>query len=195
MGELKNLAAKMILVMNEVGYVQKDGRNDFQRYNYATESALAAKFSSALAKHGVFMFTSILERRCEPYQTRGGKGAFLTTVKLEVTFVDSESGESFVAHGYGDGSDSDDKGVYKAITGAQKYVLMKTFLVATGDDPEKDDEKDAKLVSKYTAKINGSTTLVALQNVWKEVARADSHIQQQLLPIKDEIKERLSAND
>src|SRR4029079_18402967 len=32
--------------------------------------------------------------------------------------------------GYGD--DAGDKGVYKALTGAEKYLLMKTFLVSTG---------------------------------------------------------------
>lgn len=36
----------------------------------------------------------------------------------------------------GEGMDTGDKAIYKAITGAQKYVLMKTFLIPTGDDPE-----------------------------------------------------------
>ena len=34
-----------------------------------------------------------------------------------------------------------DKGVYKAITGAVKYIFMKNFLIPTGDDPEKDNNK------------------------------------------------------
>lgn len=32
-----------------------------------------------------------------------------------------------------------DKGVYKAITGANKYLLFKLFQIETGDDPEKDE--------------------------------------------------------
>jgi len=61
---------------------------------------------------------------------------------MQVTFVDTESGESFSCIFYGDGSDSNDKAIYKAITGAQKYALMKTFLVATGDDPEQDRQAE-----------------------------------------------------
>lgn len=136
---LKNISAKMLAVMRSVGHVPKNGVNQFHRYRYVSEADIAKAFSQALVQHGVFLFSSVLERHCQSYQTRGGKDAFLVTVKLEVTFVDTDSGEHFSAVFYGDGSDSDDKAIYKAITGAQKYALMKTFLVATGDDVEKDD--------------------------------------------------------
>jgi hypothetical protein len=36
----------------------------------------------------------------------------------------------------GEGEDRGDKAAYKAITGATKYWVMKTFLISTGDDPE-----------------------------------------------------------
>jgi len=140
---LKNLALKMIQIMSEVKCIQKNGFNQFHKYKYATETDVSSAFSSAMQKHQVFMFSSILDRECHPYQTRGNKEAFLITVKLQVTFIDAESGESFTSTFYGDGSDSDDKGVYKAITGAQKYALMKTFLAATGDDPERDERSSS----------------------------------------------------
>ncbi len=136
---LKNLANKMIQIMSDVEYIQKTGFNQFHKYKYATEADVAAAFAKAMQQHHVFMFSSILERDCKSYQTRGNKESFLVTVKLQVTFVDADSGESYTGIFFGDGSDPDDKGVYKAITGAQKYALMKTFLVETGDDPERDD--------------------------------------------------------
>ena len=129
---LKQLSKKMLAVMHSVGYVQKNGVNQFHRYRYVSEADVAKAFSQALQQHKIFMFSSVVERHCQPYKTRGGKDAFLVTIKLQVTFVDSDSGEQFSAVFYGDGSDSDDKAIYKAITGAQKYALMKTFLVATG---------------------------------------------------------------
>jgi hypothetical protein len=52
--------------------------------------------------------------------------------------IDSDSGEVFAVQAVGTGKDNADKGAYKAYTGASKYVLMKTFLLATGDDPEDD---------------------------------------------------------
>jgi hypothetical protein len=36
-----------------------------------------------------------------------------------------------------------DKGVYKAITGANKYVLFKLFQIETGDDPEQVSDHDS----------------------------------------------------
>src|SRR5699024_6730814 len=42
------------------------------------------------------------------------------------------------------GQDAGDKAVYKAITGATKYALMKVFMIPTGDDPEQDYEADER---------------------------------------------------
>ena len=36
----------------------------------------------------------------------------------------------------GTGGDQTDKGMYKAITGAIKYIFIKHFLIPTQDDPE-----------------------------------------------------------
>jgi len=148
---LKKLAQKMILIGEDVQYIQKQGHNQFHKYNYVTESDVVNAFSKAMQKQQVFMFSSIIERDCQSYKTRGGKDAFLVTVKLEVTFVDTESGEQFSSIFFGDGSDSDDKAIYKAITGAQKYALMKTFLVATGDDPEHDRQPETMKEQQTTA--------------------------------------------
>jgi hypothetical protein len=41
----------------------------------------------------------------------------------------------------GDGADKTDKGIYKALTGAYKYMLMQVFGVIAGDDPEATDEQ------------------------------------------------------
>ncbi|MEE9452636.1 MAG: ERF family protein [Gammaproteobacteria bacterium] len=181
----KKLAEKMILISEEVQYIQKQGRNQFHKYNYVTDSDVVNALSKAMQKHKVFMFSSVLQRQCTSYETRGNKNAFLVSIQLQVTFIDVDSGESMRSIFYGDGSDSDDKGVYKAITGAQKYALMKTFLVATGDDPEKDTapahdevaqtalnpfDKEA-LIQKMTAQAHKGT--VAFRDAWKKLSRGE----------------------
>jgi hypothetical protein len=40
----------------------------------------------------------------------------------------------------GAGTDSGDKAPYKAMTGASKYAELLSFLIPTGDDPEKDEK-------------------------------------------------------
>ena len=56
---------------------------------------------------------------------------------MAYTFADVDSDEQLVAKVAGQGLDSGDKAPYKAQTGALKYALLQSFLLATGDDPEK----------------------------------------------------------
>jgi hypothetical protein len=57
-----------------------------------------------------------------------------------------DSGEEIVAKVAGQGLDSGDKAPYKAMTGALKYALLQSFLLATGDDPE-----DERMEARFTA--------------------------------------------
>jgi len=176
MSELKNLASKMLLIMNEVDYIKKKGRNAFHNYNYAKETDVSAAFSKAMQKYNVFMFSSIVDRQSIQYKTDKGKDSFLITVKLEMTFIDATSGESFVGTFYGDGTDSGDKGIYKAMTGAQKYALMKTFLLETGDDPERDDylekiskEEEKKELTEFLTQIAMNLGTESLKDEWNKL--------------------------
>jgi hypothetical protein len=80
-------------------------------------------------------------------------------VKMTFTWYDTETGESLVVEWAGSGSDKGDKGLYKAMTGAEKYVLLKTFLVPTGDDPEAEEPKPRPAAKKpeAPAKLQPST--------------------------------------
>jgi hypothetical protein len=57
-----------------------------------------------------------------------------------------DSGEEIVAKVAGQGLDVGDKAPYKAMTGALKYALLQSFLLATGDDPE-----DERIDARFTA--------------------------------------------
>ncbi len=57
---------------------------------------------------------------------------------MAYTFTDVDTGEAITAKVAGQGLDSGDKAPYKAMTGALKYALLQSFLLATGDDPEEE---------------------------------------------------------
>ncbi len=183
---LKNLSQKMVNIMQEVTHIPKHGFNTFHKYHYATETDVSSALSKALVKYKVFMFSSVLERECKTYQTRTNKEAFLITVKLAVTFIDAESGESFTGTFFGDGSDPDDKGLYKAITGAEKYALMKTFLVATGSDPEQETHPHnttthlAELLTTLEKKAKQGTA--ALKDAWHSLSSDQCSAMRQHIP-------------
>lgn len=121
--------------LSELGVQKKEGRNDYDRYSYFSEAQYKELFTKLFSKHGLELKFTELE-----YGTFEGseKQANGRMPKLEFRLFDAETGfyESTVITG--EGMDKGDKAGYKAYTGALKYYLADTFMVATGDDPEKD---------------------------------------------------------
>lgn len=149
----RSLIAKLAKVMSEISRVKKNGVNQFQRYAYATEADLVEEVREKLGLAGIFIFTECVEiiQRETGRKTSGGLAILITRVKVKHTFCDSDSQEVFELHSYGEGEDSGDKGIYKAMTGAVKYFLAKNFLMSTGDDPEVGNDTD-KAESKPATK-------------------------------------------
>lgn len=147
------LAKKLAEVMGVANRIPKRGRNDFHKYDYATEADIAEAIRAELAQRSVMLFPAITKVNREPV---GEKGSVLTTLDMEFMFVDGETGESITRQWAGAGTDKEDKGLYKAMTGGEKYFLLKTFLMPTGDDPEQHDDK--KPEAKKAAPVKAETT-------------------------------------
>jgi hypothetical protein len=128
--------------MRDVGYVQKAGHNDFQNYKYATEADAIGALRPAMIKHGLCMIPSVESVEQDEWGN--------TNVLMHYRILDEEGNFlSFRAAGSGNDKNSKgvgDKGIYKALTGASKYALLKTFMMETGDDPEvpNQQEKESK---------------------------------------------------
>ncbi len=133
--KMLSLVSKLAEVMAAVERVPKRGRNEFHKYDYATEADIVTEIRQELAKRHVLLVPGI--DGCERIPV-GDKGSMLTHLSMTFTFLDGDSGEELTRHWMGAGSDKDDKGLYKAMTGGEKYFLLKTFLIPTGDDPELD---------------------------------------------------------
>lgn len=127
------LYKKLSAILAEVGYIKKDKRNEFHKYNYASEAIILERLHPLFKKHGL-----ILNINCSDYVRQGD----ITTVKTTIKIIDADSGQEEISAFYGEGQDKGDKGIYKAYTGAMKYFLMKTFMIPTGDDPEKETEEE-----------------------------------------------------
>ena len=78
-------------------------------------------------------------------------------LRIETTyrFVNIEKPDEFIEiTSYGDGIDTQDKAVGKAMTYADKYALMKAYKIITGDDP---DQEHSPNKAKYNNKGNTET--------------------------------------
>lgn len=128
-------------VMSKVGYVQKTGRNDFHKYSYAGEADLLDKIRPAMVEAGLLLIPS--GKSVSDVDQHGN-----VSVSVEYTLVHKDGEvwpEKIVAFGCGNDKARNgsvgDKGVYKALTGANKYLLFKLFQIETGDDPEADERE------------------------------------------------------
>lgn len=131
-----SLVKKLVEVMACIDRIPKSGHNTFHNYDYTTEADVCEAVRAELAKRCVIILPSCIDSKETPV---GEKGQRVFTLKMRLTAHDGETGESLSWDMYGQGSDSLDKGAFKAITGAVKYGLLKPFLVPTGDDPERDE--------------------------------------------------------
>ena len=125
------LAKKILAIMAEIGPLKKDKKNDFHKYQYASEELIMGAIRDLCIKHGVGIFPS--EKSCSTIVVGDSS---ITQIEMEFLIVDADSNETKSSTFFGHGIDKGDKGVYKAGTGAEKYFLMKQFMIAAEDDPE-----------------------------------------------------------
>ena len=143
------LYGKISAVTAEVNRIPKNGRNTFHNYTYATESDITDGLRELLAAHGLaFLPPSVISWERDTTADNPKQGP-RTRVQMEFAIACCDTGELYTAMVWGEGQDASDKGFYKAYTGAVKYFLMKTFLIATGDDPEQDSQPARNGGSSY----------------------------------------------
>lgn len=136
------LAARLAAVTADCRTITKSGRNQQQNYSYVKEADVSDKVGEAMSKHGVFCLPTVLDITEREYTTKHGTTMNLARVKVSYKFINSDKPEEFyeTIH-FGDGSDSGDKALYKALTGCHKYALMRTFCIGSDDDPETGHEE------------------------------------------------------
>jgi hypothetical protein len=98
-------------------------------YDYVTEGAICNAIRRELSAAGVALYTS---NRVISHEGN------MATARVEISFVDAESGEIYTISGENVGTDTADKAVSKAITTAYRVTLCKQFLQAGELDPEEE---------------------------------------------------------
>lgn len=136
--------------LKEKGILKREGENTYDRYRYFSEAQYKALFTELFSDCGLELkFTEL------SYDTFEGSEEMANgrMPKLQFTLMDCETGFGEDTTITGEGMDKGDKAGYKAYTGALKYYLANTFLVATGDDPET-ESPDQKMNIKNERKAS-----------------------------------------
>jgi len=129
-----SIGYKLCQVLGEIHKIPKEGHNPHFHYDYVKEDTLTEQIRPLLAKHGLALMFGA-EVLPDPGDGR-------TRVLAHFTLIDVDGNElSSSCPGEGKDLKHQDKALPKALTGAVKYWLYKTFLVSTGDDQEQDGKE------------------------------------------------------
>lgn len=167
----KNIYGRLAQILGFIHQIRKSGWNAFHKYKYAKESDIVEAVRPILSEYGILLEQGIahdpnrdivgVTRLSKTLRDRDrnivGVSEDITQVMIESRFVwwnpeakQLENTEPKLWAGYGD--DAGDKGIYKALTGAAKYMIMKTFLISTGDDPEGDENTDRRAAAAQASR-------------------------------------------
>ena len=158
-----NIYEKLLNITSEIKNVSKNlevgiGKNS---YKAVGEADVLFAVKQLEAKYKVYSYPckrevidrAILETEKE-YNGNVTKGNQIF-LRIETTyrFVNIENPEEYIEiTTYGDGIDTQDKAVGKAMTYADKYALLKAYKIITGDDPDQEHSPDT---AKYTTAPSG----------------------------------------
>ena len=149
--DLASLYKKMAAVMASLQRIPKRGYNSHFKYEYVTDSDVMDAVRLAMGAAGLGFFNNLIDMEQDSKRT---------LVTVDATFADGDTGATMTVTWVGEALDTQDKGINKALTGAVKYGLLKTFLISTGeDDPDDDGEPKAKTAK---AKSNGGKPKTAM---------------------------------
>lgn len=166
-----NIYQKIAAVMQDVKYLCKDDKVEFgnTKYKAISEEKVTSTVRESLLKNGIVIV---------PIEQQHHREGTLSTVDVSYRIQNVDDLTDYViAKSSGTGADTQDKGVGKAMTYAYKYLLLRTFAIPTGEDPDKVssaelDDKDKKLAEppastqqKYISKVDQASLQAQLRRV------------------------------
>jgi len=167
--KLQQKKNKLRKALKEKGILPKGAHNEYDNYEYFSEAQYKELFTELFSEFGLELFVNEIK-----YESFKGtdKQPFGRLVTLACTLIDIETGYSETSNHTGEGLDRGDKAGYKATTGALKRFLSSTFLVATKDDPEREDEKPNS-TTPVTKKITKGTITPTQNKTIRELFKDD----------------------
>lgn len=153
----KNVFQRIAEVMKEVKYLNKDDTVSFKSTSYKgiSEEKVTMAVRDPLIEAGLVIIP------VEQVRTKNGQITAVDT-KYRIQNIDDPN-DYIIAVSCGEGADTQDKGTGKAMTYSYKYLLLRTFAIPTGEDPDKiaSAELDAKMEAERQ-KLEKTTKQLAM---------------------------------
>lgn len=114
--EKKNIYETITAVMEEIGAIGKNSKNNQQNFMYRGIDAVMNALSPAFVKHRLFIVPEVLEQKREERQTNKGGNLIYSICRVKYTFY-AEDGSSLTAVTIGEGRNIKKRGLELNIKG------------------------------------------------------------------------------
>lgn len=135
-----NVWQRLLAVRRQIDGLAKDARNSGQNFKYVSSNNVLSTLRPLLNEQGLVLEVRILDHKLHSKWagTDTSQKEHLTELTLEFVWVSADNpAERVVCPWYGQGLDTGEKGVGKALTYGEKYFMLKFFNIPTDeDDPD-----------------------------------------------------------
>ena len=163
-----NIFQKINEVMKAIEYLTKDDKVEFgnTKYKAISEEKVTTAVRKELVKQGIVIIPIMQESTVTELIRTDKSVNQRADVHTRYRIQNIDDVNDFIeVESNGSGVDTQDKAVGKAMTYAYKYMLLRTFAIPTGEDPDKisSAETDYKIQSELNAeKVIDKTKVQAL---------------------------------
>lgn len=181
-------AQRILAVMRDIGDVPKDDENAAQHYKYRGWERTAPRVRDAMVAHGLLCIPTEVELLVhgDREAKSGGTQHFVMVRETFVFRSADDKSDEIPAQIIGEGQDSLDKAMTKALTAAHKYLANQTFVIGDGsgdgdsgagygDDGDDDPDRFAA-TEEEVSRVEAALALVheddrpIVNSFWKLIA-------------------------
>ena len=179
---MANIYQKISEVMKNIEYLTKDDKVEFgtTKYKAISEEKVTTGVRGQLVKQGIVIIPIDQQSEINELIRTDKSVNMLSTVhvKYRIQYIDDVN-DFIEVESNGTGVDTQDKGVGKAMTYAYKYMLLRTFSIPTGEDPDKisSAETDKKMENEVNNTVINETKLKALNDSIEKHKIADEKVE------------------
>ncbi len=161
--------SKLSRITGSVRNIKKDATNKFHKYDYVSADGVLQTIAPLMAEENIALISETLEV---------GIDDKVYMPKYRFTFVCGDTGYMLPCDWYGETVHTtnkgarDDKALNKSATIAQKYFLLKTFLIATGDDPDNGEGDTGKRSARWAT----TNTITPIMEKFRDEGLTDKEI-------------------
>ena len=172
--------------------IGKEQTNKYDNYKFRGIDDVLNALAPILAKYGVLIIPSVVEREVKQVATQKGGTMNHAILTVDYTLYDAD-GDWITHRAQGEAMDRGDKAINKAMTSAYKYFVFQAFCIPlVGQDA---DSETHEIINKTEDELRMEAHLAALAANWEIVTEVKDALKEDDYPTAYEAYIKISDDD